>query len=52
MGEAHNLEFVNIMNDDASLNDNVPEEYRGLSREIAREKVLADLENPKVIEMF
>lgn len=50
MGKKHNLEFINIMNDDASLNDNVPEVYRGLDREVAREKVLRDLEKLNLIE--
>ena len=43
MGERHNLEFINIMNDDASMNSNVPDKYIGLSREDAREMVIADL---------
>ena len=44
MGERHDLEFINIMNDDASLNSNVPEKYVGLSREDARKAVVSDLE--------
>ncbi len=44
MGERHDLEFINIMNDDASLNSNVPEKYIGLSREDAREAVVSDLQ--------
>ncbi len=43
MGETHGLEFINILNSDASLNDNVPEKYRGMSREIARKAVISDL---------
>ena len=43
MGENHELEFISIMNADASLNDNAPEPYRGLSREDARKAVLSDL---------
>ena len=31
------------MNDDATLNQNVPESYIGLSREEGREKVIKDL---------
>jgi len=50
MGKNHDLEFINIMNDDASLNDNVPEVYRGLDREVAREKVLRDLEQLNLID--
>ena len=44
MGERHDLEFINIMNDDASLNSNVPEKYIGLSREDAREAIVSDLQ--------
>ena len=44
VGNRHNLERIVILNDDATLNDNVPEKYRGLSREKAREVVLEDLE--------
>ncbi len=44
IGERHGLEFINIMNDDASLNENVPESYRGFSRELARKQVVADLD--------
>ncbi|MGY8786803.1 MAG: valine--tRNA ligase [Fidelibacterota bacterium] len=44
IGERHDLEFINIMNDDASLNSNVPEKYRGMTREDARKAVVADLE--------
>ncbi len=50
MGKAHNLEFINIMNDDASLNNNVPVEYRGLAREDAREKVIRDMQKLGYIE--
>lgn len=50
MGERHDLEFINIMNDDASLNDNVPQKYRGLSREDARKAVVSDLESEGLLE--
>lgn len=44
MGEQHNLEFINILHKDATLNENVPLAYQGLSREDARDKVVDDLE--------
>ncbi|MBI3676217.1 MAG: valine--tRNA ligase [Proteobacteria bacterium] len=44
VGKRHNLPLINILNPDATLNDNVPEAYRGLDRFKAREVVLADLE--------
>ena len=43
IGKKHDLEFINIMNKDASLNSNVPESYRNLSRDSAREKIVNDL---------
>ena len=50
MGERHRLALVNIMNEDASLNDEVPEAYRGLSREDGRKKVVADLDALGLLE--
>jgi len=44
MGQRHDLPIINILNDDASLNDTVPEAYRGLDRFEARKKVVADLD--------
>ena len=50
IGKRHDLEFINIMNEDASLNSNVPEKYRNLSRESAREKILNDLKSISLLE--
>ena len=50
VGERHDLEKINIFEADASLNDQVPETYRGLSREEARERVLIDLEKGNYLE--
>jgi valyl-tRNA synthetase len=44
VGQRHGLPLINIMNPDASLNDEVPIAYRGLDRSVARTRVLADLE--------
>ena len=44
VGNRHNLERICILNDDATLNENVPKKYQGMSREQAREEVLKDLE--------
>ncbi len=44
IGKRHSLEIINILNDDATLNDNVPEEFRGLSVKEGRKKVLAALD--------
>jgi len=43
MGKRHNLEFINIFNEDASLNTNVPGKFIGLDRFEAREVVLEQL---------
>ncbi len=43
IGSRHRLPIVNIFTEEAHLNDQVPERYRGLDRLEAREKVLADL---------
>ncbi|MFA5337389.1 MAG: class I tRNA ligase family protein, partial [Candidatus Omnitrophota bacterium] len=49
LGKKHNLEFINIMNDDATLNENAGE-FAGMDRFEAREAILAVLEEKKLIE--
>jgi valyl-tRNA synthetase len=44
VAQRHGLPPINIMNPDASLNESVPVPYRGLDRNAARTRVLADLE--------
>ena len=44
MGKRHGLEILNIMNDDATFNNSVPKEYRGLDRFLVRKKVVQNLE--------
>lgn len=44
MGRRHQLEFVNIMNADASLNKNVPAGFQGLDRFTARKKVVEEMQ--------
>ena len=44
VGNRHNLERIIIMNDDATMNENVPKKYQGMTREKCREEVLKDLE--------
>ena len=44
VGNRHNLERIVIMNDDATMNHNVPIKYQGMTREKCREEVLKDLE--------
>ena len=50
VGRRHDLELINIFDADASLNDNVPEAYRGLDRYAARKKVVADMEALGLVE--
>ena len=44
IGLRHDLPMVNILSDDASLNDDVPEAYRGMDRFDARKAVVAEFE--------
>src|ERR1700712_1230645 len=44
VGKRHSLPLINLINRDGTLNDEVPAPYRGLSREAARKKIVADLE--------
>jgi len=50
IGKKHNLEFVNIMNEDATLNKNVPGDFIGMDRFEAREALLTLLEDKKLID--
>ena len=43
VGKNHELEMLNIMNPDGSINSNAPEQYIGLTREDARKKLVNDL---------
>ena len=50
MGKRHQLPKINVLNDDASINENAPEAYRGLDRFVARKQIVADLETTGLIE--
>ena len=50
MGQRHELALINILNDDATINDNAPQKYRGLDRFEARKAVVADLERLGLLE--
>ncbi len=45
VGNRHNLERIIIMNDDATMNNNVLSKYVGMSREECREVIIEDLKN-------
>ena len=44
MGKRHSLPMINILTDDAKINDESPEAYRGLDRFDARKQIVADLD--------
>jgi valyl-tRNA synthetase len=50
VGRRHDLPMINIFDAEARLNENAPEEYRGLDRFEAREALLAELEARDLIE--
>ena len=43
VGKRHNLEVINVLNPDGTLNENVPAKYRGMSCKEARLVVVEDL---------
>ena len=49
VAQRHNLPLVNILNPDATMNENAGP-YQGLERFACRDKVLADLEDKKLLE--
>jgi valyl-tRNA synthetase len=49
MGKRHDLPMINILTDDAKINDNAPEAYRGLDRFDARKQIVADLDAQGVL---
>ena len=44
VGKRHDLPLLNIFTAEAKLNEEVPSDYRGLDRFVARKKVVADME--------
>ncbi len=44
MGKRHDLEIINILTDDAKINDDMPEKYRGMDRFEARKQIVKDFE--------
>jgi valyl-tRNA synthetase len=43
VGKRNNLEIINIFDENACLNENVPKKYQGLDRYVAREMIIEDL---------
>ena len=50
IGERHQLAAINIMNEDATLNDNCPKEFQNLDRFDARKKVVQSLKQLNLLE--
>ena len=50
VGKRHNLELLNILNDDGTLNQNCPKEYQGMDRFDARKKIVKALKENGFIE--
>jgi len=50
VGKRAGVEAINIFDQFANLNENVPEAYRGMERFAAREKVIADLDALGLLE--
>ena len=50
MGQRHNLDIINVMNPDATMNAKAGKDFIGLTREEARELVLEKLESLNLIE--
>ncbi|MAZ03323.1 MAG: valine--tRNA ligase [Sneathiella sp.] len=50
VGKRAGLEVINIMDENAHLNDTVPEAYRGMERFAARKKVVAEIESLGLLE--
>jgi len=50
IGKRHQLQIINVLDADASLNENAPEAYRGLDRYEARSKIVEDLDKQGLLE--
>ena len=50
MGKRHKLPVINVLTDEARINENAPEAYQGLDRFEARKQIVADLEAAGLIE--
>ena len=50
VGKRHDLPLINVLTDDARMNDAVPAAYRGLDRFEARKQIVADFEAAGLLE--
>ena len=45
VGKRHDLPLINILTEDATINDTAPEAYRGMDRYAARKQIVADFDS-------
>lgn len=50
VGRRHSLPMINILDKDGCLNENVPSDYQGLDRFVARDKVIQDMKEKGYFE--
>ncbi len=50
MGQRHDLEIINILTDDAKINDVVESSYTGMDRFVARKQMIKDLDELGLLE--
>ncbi len=50
VGKRHDMPLINILTDDATINDTAPEKYRGMDRFVARKAVVADFDALGLLE--
>ena len=50
VGKRHQLKMINVLDENAHLNENVPESYLGMDRFAARDKVVAEMEALGLLE--
>ncbi|MEK9753997.1 MAG: valine--tRNA ligase [Rhodospirillaceae bacterium] len=50
VGRRQNLKLVNIFDENAHLNDNVPDAYKGMERFAARDKIIAEMDSLGLLE--
>lgn len=50
LAKKYNLPFIKIFKNDGNLNENVPKEYQNISSEKAREKLLKEFKQKKLLE--
>ena len=50
VGKRHDMPLINILTDDASINDTAPEKYRGMDRFVARKAVVEDFDALGLLE--